>query len=87
MASYTGLAIGSIGLFVAIWSGWFVVRGPFFGYPIPDVRYLLIACAIFIVGTYLFAWGVDLNWQLRESERPNISEHQDHTLDTGFGPR
>lgn len=88
MANNIGLVIGGCGLFVALWAGWFIVRGPFFGYPVPPLNHLLVASAVFILGTYIFAWGVDINWKLhRGVERPDIDEHQDHTLDMGFGPR
>lgn len=87
MTHNTGLVVGGCGLMVALWAGWFVVKGPFFGYPVPPIQHVLAACGVFIAGMYVFAWGVDLNWQLHKAERPDISEHQDHTMDTGYGPR
>lgn len=88
MANYIGLLIGGCGLFVSLWAGWFVIRGPFFAYPIPPIEHLLVASAVFMLGMYIFAWGVDLNWQLHRGHgRPDIDEHQDHTMDMGFGPR
>lgn len=87
MAHTRGLLFGGCGLFVALYAGWFIVSGPFFGYPVPPLHHVLIACGVFLVGTYVFAWGINANWQRHQSERPEISDKQDQTLDTGYGPR
>jgi len=87
MTHTTGLVVGLLGLVTSLASGWFVVRGPFFGHPIPPVELLLAACAIFIAATYLFAWGLDANFRSEETERPDIDEQQNQTMDMPFGPR
>lgn len=87
MTHNTGLLVGACGLFVALYAGWFVVRGPFFGYPVPPIQYVLAACGVFLAATYVFAWGVNANYKLHQAQRPDISDTQDQTLDTGYGPR
>lgn len=87
MTHKTGLVIGTLGLIASLASGWFVVRGPFFGYAVPPVEHLLAACAVFIAATYLFAWGLDANFRADDATRPDIDEHQNQTMDMPFGPR
>jgi hypothetical protein len=87
MTDIKGTLVGSLGLVITVASGWYVVRGPFFGYPIPPAEYLLAACGVFIVAMYLFAWGLDKNYRSYRTERPNIDEEQNQTLDMPFGPR
>lgn len=87
MTDIKGTLVGSLGLVITVASGWYVVRGPFFGYPIPPAEYLLAACGVFIIAMYLFAWGLDKNYRSYRTERPNIDEEQNQTLDMPFGPR
>lgn len=87
MGDLKGIVIGSLGLIASLSSGWFVIRGPFFGYLVPPVEHLLAACAVFIAATYLFAWGLDVLFRAEETTRPDIDERQDQTMEMPFGPR
>jgi len=87
MADIKGLFVGTLGLAIAVASGWYVVRGPFFGYPIPPAEYMLAACGVFILAVYGFAWGLDSIYHADRTERPNIDEEQNQTMDMPFGPR
>lgn len=87
MTHLRGLVIGLLGLVASLASGWYVVRGPFFGYAIPPVEHLLAASAVFVAATYLFAWGLDANFRAETTDRPDIDEQQNQTMDMPFGPR
>ena len=87
MTDLAGALVGTLGMVITVASGWYVIRGPFFGYPIPPAAYLLAACGVFIVATYLFAWGLDRNYRSYKTDRPNIDEEQNQTLEMPFGPR
>jgi H+/Cl- antiporter ClcA len=69
------------GALTSMYSAWFIVRGPFFGYQIPPRWMLLTACGSFVLGLIIFALGVNIASGMRTSERPDIDEQQDHTMD------
>lgn len=52
------MAVGAVGLGVALGSGYLVIRGPFFGGPMLAPRPLLLALGAFIVGIAVMAWGL-----------------------------
>jgi len=56
-------------------TGWYVVRGPFFGYPVPPVEYMLVAAGAFLVGTIVTAGGLSRSVSARTGDdRTVISE-------------
>lgn len=87
MGEATSSLIGLIGLAVTLASGWYIVRGPFFGLETPPPNYILAACGVFVVAIYVFAWGFEGVYRERASDRPEPDEEQNQTLDMGFGPR
>jgi hypothetical protein len=75
-------AVGALcGVLTAMYSAWVIVRGPFFGYEVPPQWLLLAACGTFVVGLMIFALGVNIISGLTTGQRPDIDEHQDHTMD------
>jgi len=89
MGKTVSLLVGLVGLVAALGSGWYIVRGPFFGLQTPPPEYMLAACGVFIVAMYTFAWGLDGAYAGQETERPEMDDEEAHnqTLDMGFGPR
>jgi H+/Cl- antiporter ClcA len=74
--------VGALGgVLTAMYSAWFIVRGPFFGYELPPRWLLLAACATFITGLIVFAFGVNVISGASTNQRPDIDEHHDHTMD------
>lgn len=70
-----------MGAFIALYSAWFIVRGPFFGRPIPPMWTLLVACGTFIVGAFLTAGAAGAVVGARTGDRPDLDEQHDHTMD------
>lgn len=70
-----------IGGFVALYSAWYIIRGPFFGYPIPPRWTLLVACGTFIIGALLAAGAAQIAVGSRTGDRPDIEDEHDHTMD------
>ncbi|WP_267642220.1 hypothetical protein [Haloarchaeobius amylolyticus] len=58
MGRILGRILELLGLFVTLSSGWYVAKGPFFGYATPPLEYIMVATAIFIGGIILFGWGL-----------------------------
>lgn len=87
MPDFKGLVVGALGLAVTIAAGWYIVRGPFFGYPVPPATNMLAASGVFIVAVYGFAWGLDRNYRSGKAERPDIDEEQNQTMEMPFGRR
>lgn len=87
MPDFKGLIVGALGLVITAGAGWYIVRGPFFGYPVPSATNMLAASGVFIVAVYCFAWGLDRNYRSGATERPDIDEEQNQTMDMPFGPR
>jgi len=75
-------AFGALfGALVTMYSAWFIVRGPFFGYEVPPQWMLLTACGTFIAGLIVFALGLNIVSGATTNNRPDIDEQQDHTMD------
>lgn len=81
MIEKAGVAGALGGVLTAMYSAWFIVRGPFFGYELPSQWLLLLATGTFIIGLIVFAFGVNVISGLGNSQRPDIDEHHDHTMD------
>lgn len=76
-----GALAAVVGAVAAAGSGWYIVRGPFFGGPLPALEFIIPAIAVFILGLLLFAWGAGIVENHVGSERPDIDEEHDHTMD------
>ncbi|WP_435317153.1 hypothetical protein [Haloarchaeobius sp. TZWSO28] len=58
MGRILGTILELVGLLVTVSSGWYVAKGPFFGYATPSLQYILVATGVFIAGILLFGWGL-----------------------------
>ena len=81
MAVVIGYGVMFVGLWLSLYSTWILVRGPFAGYPLPSGELILLATGGFVVGVVLFAWGVQRVLFSSGSERPDLDEQHDHTMD------
>lgn len=81
MMDRVGSTVAVAGALVALYSAWHVAKGPFFGHPVPPRWTLLLACGTFVLGLIVLAWGINVLAGARSGERPDISEHHDHTMD------
>ncbi|WP_439028651.1 hypothetical protein [Haloarchaeobius sp. DT45] len=58
MGRILGTILELVGLLVTLSSGWYVAKGPFFGFETPPLQYILLASGVFITGILLFGWGL-----------------------------
>ncbi len=47
-----------LGLVVTVGSGWYIAKGPFFGFATPPLPYILGATGVFVFGIIVFGWGL-----------------------------
>ncbi|WP_435361123.1 hypothetical protein [Haloarchaeobius sp. DFWS5] len=58
MGRILGTLLMLVGTVVTLGSGWYVAKGPFFGYATPPLTHVLAAAGVFVAGMLVFAWGL-----------------------------
>lgn len=58
MRQYLSACVMLLGLAVSLGSGWYVAKGPFFGFATPPLQYVLAGAGVFILGVIVFGWGL-----------------------------
>ena len=58
MRTHLSTAVMLLGLVVTAGSGWYIAKGPFFGFATPPLASILAATGIFIFGIVVFGWGL-----------------------------
>ncbi|MFC4406471.1 hypothetical protein [Haloarchaeobius iranensis] len=58
MAAYLSTTVMLLGLVVSLGSGWYIAKGPFFGFGTPPLPYILAATGLFVFGIIVFGWGL-----------------------------
>lgn len=74
------LLIATVGAGTAVYSMWYIMRGPFFGRALPPLEYILVAVGGFVVGLIVFAWGSNRYAAGRgKGDRVDLEEKQQRT--------
>ena len=58
MTAYLSTAVMLLGLVVSLGSGWYIAKGPFFGFGTPPLASILAATGLFVFGIIVFGWGL-----------------------------
>lgn len=72
MGRRLNIGISIVGLVIALSAAWFIVRGPFFGGPLPPKEHIVGAAAWFVVGTMMIGWGSQRVFDIGGTERPDV---------------
>ncbi|WP_256297871.1 hypothetical protein [Haloarchaeobius salinus] len=58
MRAHLSTAVMLLGLVVTVGSGWYIAKGPFFGFATPSLPAVLGATGVFVFGIIVFGWGL-----------------------------
>ena len=58
MGTHLSTAVMLLGLVVTAGSGWYIAKGPFFGFGTPPLAAILAATGVFVFGIIVFGWGL-----------------------------
>lgn len=58
MRQFLSTVVMLCGLAVSLGAGWYVAKGPFFGFATPPMPYVLAATGGFVLGIIVFGWGL-----------------------------
>ena len=78
MGTYIRGLMALIGTAIALYSSWYLVRGPFFGGPLPETEMIPVAVAGFICGIIALAWGAS-GIVIDRAGRPDLESAHSHT--------
>ncbi|WP_435344561.1 hypothetical protein [Haloarchaeobius sp. HRN-SO-5] len=77
MHRYVSTAFLLVGLATSVGSGWYIAKGPFFGYATPPLPNVLAAAGVFMVGIIAFVWGTSGRIDAGDTgERPAPSDRK-----------